>query len=650
MENITLQSMLNEFSKKNNVTAKDSLIFEKFVSYSLLSNEYYDSYDPEQVGTGDCVGIDAIAISINDILVYTEFEAKNRTVGQFDVCFNFIQAKTSPSLDLGDYLKFLQTIKIFFSGTENEQPEELLEAFKIKANIYEKASRFRSSPILEMNYVYTGRGEIEDKIFKSQVDTFAESIKNIPYLFSAVNSHLIGANTLADRYKETINRTTKNLTFQRHFSLPKLPSATAAYFGVAKCLDYIDMLKNQDGRINKGAFYDNVRDYLGAANKVNADIEETIKSESQKNLFSVLNNGVTLVAKRVAPKPGDEFEISGFQVVNGCQTSHVLFNNRQHVTDEMYISVKLIETDDVDLSSSVIKATNSQSVVVKEAFATIKPYHKRLEDFFKGMNSKGHRFYYERRPHQFDDDENILNSEIVSAPLLIKSFVSVVIEEPHKVHFYYGQILRDYNNEENTLLFEENHHPGLYFISHLIASKSREIALKNKLGSWSYHIALLVKKRLGIKLNISDKFTDAKVLEIVSKIELGFSSAANDAISVIKDSHFNKNDNMLPEKTEAMLDSYSRKFLQNNVATPTVKSVASLPQNVAVSTVKMASLVPLKNGSYLVKELSSFDGSISFSYGSQQYLLPHGKDVVLQQDLAQAKITVANGYITHIGI
>lgn len=238
-----------------------------------------------------------------------------------------------------------------------------------------------------------------------------------------------------------------------------------------KCSSYIDILKNQNGLINKGIFYDNVRDYLGEANKVNQDIEETIKSDDQRNLFSVLNNGVTIVAKKVTAGH-DAFEISGFQIVNGCQTSHVLFNNSSYVTDDMFITVKLIETDDVDLTSRVIKATNSQSVVMKEAFATIKPYHKRLEDFFNAMQTNGYNLYYERRPHQFDDNEDISNNQVVSAPLLIKSFVSVVIEEPHKVHFYYGQILQDYN-KDGTLVFDEKHHPGLYFISHIFNEGKR---------------------------------------------------------------------------------------------------------------------------------------------------------------------------------
>lgn len=632
MNNITLSSMLNEFSMKNSLTDKDTLRFEKFANYSLLANDYHDSFEQDSVGTGNCVGVDAVAVAISDVLVYTTEAARSLTAGQFDACFNFIQAKTSSSLDLGDYLKFLQTVSVFFSGSEDDQPEELKNAYRIKVHIYSKAAKFRTLPTLNLSYVYTGEGKSVNSTIQAQTNALVESIRNLPYTFSEVNSNLVGATELANLYKETLNRTTKQLMFQRHVALPKLVSATAAYLGVAKCLDYIEILKNQHGTINKGVFYDNVRDYLGAKNPVNADIEKTIRSESQRNLFSVLNNGVTLVAKKVVPS-GDTFEISGFQVVNGCQTSHVLYNNRMAVTDDMYITVKLIETDDVDLSSSVIKATNSQSLVMKEAFATIKPYHRKLEDFFKAMNAKGFRLFYERRPHQYDDDESILNSEIVSAPLLIKSFVSVVIEEPHKVHFYYGQILRDYNNETNTLLFDEDHHPGLYFVSHLIATKAKEVAARAKVASWTYHIALIIKKILDIKLDVHNAVTDEKISHMVQDIQSKVSDAANQAVNLVKSMHFGRDENMIPDNTRKLLmklsEEKSRAYIEFAKAQPSKIGI-------------------LLDGVYRVKNLELLDGSVTFRYGPNTYKTKGREDLPPGLKKLACQVTIQNGDVVKV--
>ncbi|WP_223485459.1 AIPR family protein [Stenotrophomonas indicatrix] len=650
MNSITLNSMLNEFSAKNSLTGSESIRFEKFTSHSILANDYHDSFDVELVGTGDCIGVDAVAIAISDIIVYNVEAAKTLTSGQFDVTINFIQTKSSASLDLGDYLKFLQTVFIFFTSSIEMQPKELRAAFEVKEHIYSKASKLRSAPELRLNYAYAGDGTPLNDLFKIQIDTLVGQISDLPYLFSKVTSRVVGADELGNLYKESLNRTTKNLMFQRHVALPKLESASAAYLGVSRCIDYIELLKNHDGNINKGLFYDNVRDFLGAENGVNKDIESTIKTEGQRNLFSVLNNGVTLVARRVVPS-GDKFEISGFQVVNGCQTSHVLFNNREHVTPDMYLTVKLIETDDVDLSSSVTKATNSQSVVLREAFATIKPYHRKLEDFFKAMNEKGHRFFYERRPHQYDDDDAVLRSEVVSAPILIKSFVSVALEEPHKVHFYYGQILKDYNSGTTTLVFDDSHHPGLYFVSHVIASRAKELASKKGISSLSCHLALLVKKIIGININVSHKYTDDTILGLLDKVGREFTSASRTALAILGKVKFEVNDHMIPEKTDELMNALKSNRADHHRGRSKAEHlvVPSTPQLAPKSPLGLKpenSHSMLGNGIFHVKQMQSTpDGKISFGYGPRTYILEYDQSVILPAAGASSTVKVINNRI-----
>lgn len=637
--------MLREFSNKNSLSGSESLSFEKFTTHSILANDYHDSFEIESVGTGDCVGVDAVAIAVSDILVYSTEAAKSLTAGQFESSFSFIQAKTSSSLDLGDYLKFLQTVFVFFTESLESQPDELKNAFLIKEHVYSKAAKFRSSPELRLHYVYTGDGEV-NSLLSTQINSLIEQIRSLPYRFSKVTSKVIGATELASLYKESLNRTTKSLMFQRHVALPKLESATAAYLGVSSCLDYIELLKNQDGNINKGLFYDNVRDFLGSENSVNKDIEGTIKSPSQRNLFSVLNNGVTLVARKVVPS-GDRFEISGFQVVNGCQTSHVLFNNRDHVTQDMYLTVKLIETDDVDLSSSVIKATNSQSIVLREAFATIKPYHRQLEDFFRAMNKYGHRFFYERRPHQYDDDDTVNRSEVVSAPLLIKSFVSVALEQPHKVHFYYGQILRDYNSESTTLVFDEAHHPGLYFVSHVIVAKCKDIAIKNKVGRLSYHLALLVKTALGISLNAKDKLSDGAILKLLERINAEFDAAASEALVALSEVKFGINDHMIPEKTAALLEVFEKRKQQFYKA----KKAGAATGKGRTGAASAVSALKLDDGNYRVKDLKfPSDGVVVFQYGPNKYTLPHTLKVVDGIPAASAQVGILKGAVVMVNV
>ena len=70
-------------------------------------------------------------------------------------------------------------------------------------------------------------------------------------------------------------------------------------------------------------FEDNVRDFQGDNNDVNGGIASTLNNDDSE-IFSVLNNGVTIVASSISPT-GDQFTINDYQIVNGCQTSNVLY-------------------------------------------------------------------------------------------------------------------------------------------------------------------------------------------------------------------------------------------------------------------------------------------------------------------------------------
>jgi len=312
----------------------------------------------------------------------------------------------------------------------------------------------------------------------------------------------------------------------------------------------------------------------------------------------------------------------------------------------MYLTVKLIETDDVDLSSSVIKATNSQSIVMREAFATIKPYHRKLEDFFRAMNEHGHRFFYERRPHQYDDDDAVTRSEVVSAPLLIKSFVSVVLEQPHKVHFYYGQILRDYNSESTTLVFDEGHHPGLYFVSHVIAAKCKDFAIKNKCGRLSYHLALLVKKELGVTLNTSEKMSDGAVLRLLEKINSDFDSAASGAFSCLAEVEFDINDHMIPEKTTALLAVFKERKVQSYRAKAGVSALENQISPPAPESISRK----LLDGSYRVTDLNFMSDAVAFQYGKNKYVLPHTLKSSESATAKNARLEISKGSVVTVKV
>ena len=105
MDNIILSGMLKDFVQRHELsTESTSRQFEKFANYCLLRTDHYDSFEFDKVGTGDCLGVDGVAVSIGGVIVDELEEAQLFTKVQFEARFIFAQAKTSSKFDLGDFL------------------------------------------------------------------------------------------------------------------------------------------------------------------------------------------------------------------------------------------------------------------------------------------------------------------------------------------------------------------------------------------------------------------------------------------------------------------------------------------------------------------------------------------------------------------
>ena len=88
----------------------------------------------------------------------------------------------------------------------------------------------------------------------------------------------------------------------------------------------------------------------GTENPVNDSIGKTLDSPTPE-LFTVLNNGITVVATS-AKSAGNHFTIFDYQIVNGCQTSNVLFRfvNDSNL-ENLHIPINLIITDDEEVKT-----------------------------------------------------------------------------------------------------------------------------------------------------------------------------------------------------------------------------------------------------------------------------------------------------------
>lgn len=492
MNDLILKSYLDDFARRFDYESEaEHLQFEYFVAHCLVAEDYQGHFNAEELSVGSANGIDSVAIFVNDVLVETRAEIDSLSKHNIDVRFLFIQTKTSPHYDQGDLLKFAQAVRYFFSKEKKSADYALASWHEIKDAIYRNAIKFADNPRLDLRYSTTSLGRPNQLLSDSAKRE--RQLLDDTRLFSVVSFEFVNAEDLKASYRQLSNKVTKQITFEKHTILPKIQGVKRAFIGILPCKDFVQLICDDQGKLLKNVFYDNVRDYQGE-NSVNREILSTITSDNaSREAFVLLNNGVTVVCKSINPV-GSEFTVRDFQVVNGCQTSHVLHRNVDLLSGNEFLTIKLIETEDLELANKITKATNRQTEVKLEAFAGLQPFHKELESFYASI-SPAERLFYERRPGQYDFDSTVNQSRVVSIPAQIKAFVSVFLEEPQKIHFYYGQLLQDYSEGNESALFSETHDPYPYYVASrlvLLIDKRLKRSLGNYL-KWRYHLALMVR-------------------------------------------------------------------------------------------------------------------------------------------------------------
>lgn len=415
-----------------------------------------------------------------------------------------MQAKSEKAFDQAKIGSFIAGVRNFFdpspSLTSNEKVRSLRD---LKDQLFKNTIRFVRNPRLHLIYATKGLWK-EPKEIQERVDQELKPLKD-DSIFSSIVFQPFDSPKLSKTYRELSNSIEREVDFDKHTILPAIEGIEEAYIGVLSASEFFKLITTDSGEINRTLFYDNVRDFLGD-NPVNAEIAETLENPSSSRRFGILNNGVTIVAQALK-KVGSKFALTGFQIVNGCQTSNVLFSHRGSIDEaKVFIPIKLIVTQDQEVRSSVVKATNRQTEVKLEAFESLRPIHVKIEEYYsaKSKNSTD-RVFYERRNRQYIDS-NIKPHEVISLAAQIKAFVAMMLLEPHSTHRYYGELLTSYRDR----LFHDSHSPALYYASGLglvkIESLIREGVVPKHYRDFRYHLLGLLRiHAIGIDDNLFGK-------------------------------------------------------------------------------------------------------------------------------------------------
>lgn len=456
-----LNSYAEEFQSNYNLKhLRRPDLFEYFSTYCGFFRDFTDQIELDDVliSGGEDTGIDSIGIFLNESLTTSADQARFLLdKGRAEAQFAFLQAKTSKSISATDVGNFFEGVVSFFSDSGMRKNADVMEKISVKDFILKNAVKLRGRPKLILYYAYCGNYQ-EDQNIEARIRTGRARLQQLN-IADEIKFIVLDKNHLQNRYQETLLRVEKEIVLSEYATLPEIRGIRQSYLGILPCSELVKLLSNSDGNLQKSLFNENVRDFL-RNNRVNNDIASTIRDPNTQDRLPALNNGVTIVCKsiRIINK---RFILSDFQIVNGCQTSHIVFYNKERIHSNVSVAVKIIEAEDRDLVNEIVKATNRQTEVVAEAFVGLGEYHKKLERFFESIDLPVERkIVYERRKGQYADFPYSQNN-IVNLALIVNSFAACFKTDLISFSRYYGETIRIYENE----LFLDEHSPWIYFIS-----------------------------------------------------------------------------------------------------------------------------------------------------------------------------------------
>ncbi len=575
MKDLVLKGFVKSFAESIDMAPEaTSDAFEAF-STSVVLRKFHacDVSEIEEFQTGGGIdgGIDGAAILINGrpIRSNEDLEFFNQRLRRLNFEFVFIQSKTSPEFDSGGIGTFLYGVSQFFSDEPKIRFNDDIEVLRaLKDNVYDLSIAMDENPSCYAYYATTGTWNNDPEPTARIAD--GKQVLADTNLFSEVSVIPIDATMLKSIFRELERGVTREIKLDKTATFPSIDGVNEAYLGLLSGKEYLKLIASNDGSLNRELFYDNVRDFQGN-NPVNRDIATTLGGDTVGR-FPLLNNGITIVARNIS-RTGDNFRISDFQIVNGCQTTHVFYEYRNLITDDTFIPIKLVVTNDSEIITEVIKATNWQTAVMPEALESLSPFHKDIEDFYNSHEAsqpKESRIHYERRSKQYYFDP-IPQNNIVTLTTQTKAFVAMFLNEPHSHPRYYGELLKAYESK----LFVSDHKPAPYFASALAFTLVHRMInhkiIPKSMRNYTFHFLMLIRIHLmgdAIPKMNSKKITQYS-LDLIEKIrdELTFKklciAISNEIQETLKTAGTSVNGNTpdrLKSFTEALLNNVHKKM------------------------------------------------------------------------------------------
>ncbi|WP_406735134.1 AIPR family protein [Streptomyces sp. NBC_01108] len=520
--------------------------FELYVAANYLFPYVRD--DVEQIertvlGGGTDEGIDIAVVVVNGQIVFEPSEIDDLISDQASNSARvlFIQAKTSESYDSKLIAKFLHGVeavtKYAIKAKSVKLPPALVDLAALIDRIAESGDKFQDTRIpCELFYVTTSGNDGKSAQRELQVTEAIERIRSLGIYSEPLHLNTHGHDALAAKLKERHGPQNIRFNFEKRQTIPATERVSEAYIGLMSGTAVMKLLTDETGSVRPGIFDDNVRLDLGSHNPVNTRITRTLQSDDREH-FPFLNNGLTIIATSLQGS-GDRFFISGYQIVNGGQTSHQLVRwaaseavkTTPALLSDLWIPVKIVSSDDAGVRTSVAIATNLQTAIGSTDIQASSQMAKDVEEYFNQSGVNGLRYLRQNQHASLD----FPRTRVVTTPELNRAVAATLFGDSFRAIGAPKEL-----EAEGSFVWGEYSVEAYYYAAWILYRVDRFFARtpdSTTLKAAKYHIAMMVSALITPELvpifETSETDTARRLLRGAKKLKFKISDSERIEVAI----------------------------------------------------------------------------------------------------------------------
>lgn len=413
----------------------ESEAFEIFSIAAVLDRSFSEIYNEVIVRGKQDGGVDG---------VYFEEQ------GDYYIMHVF-QCKTSKSLKANQIDKFRNDVRdVFHYG--NEVGKKNIDDLMPRINEYKQLST--AGYIIEPKYYYLYNGENDASGNRQVYETYHGSEEGFEIWDSGDIYRKISSLVKAQSRRENIHFTFKPensnvaLRDQQALYSYSIQNVRATNFRI-KARQLCELLDQEveNNHTYDFLFSENIRGYLGMRARANKKMSQTIDDPNDAIYFPFLNNGITIICKKLTLPNGPQdgtylVPTVNPVIVNGLQTTRVVYAKYKEDANkvkDIYLNIRLYETDDPALVDKITDATNTQSPINFRDKVSNKDFNAWTKEVF-ALNDI---VYITKRGETFSSQLIKEGIEAVNSDTVLKYWYATFYEKPEIAKNSISRVLED---------------------------------------------------------------------------------------------------------------------------------------------------------------------------------------------------------------